>query len=128
MKHMNTPDNLRYSGHDEWVRLEGDVAVVGITDFAQDQLGELVHVELPDVGTVVAAGDEVCEVESVKAVAEVYSPVGGEVVEVNEALEDGAEQINEEPYEAWLFKLKMGDASGLDALMSADDYRAKISS
>ena len=125
---MKTPDNLRYSGHDEWVRVDGDVAVIGITDFAQDQLGELVHVELPDVGAVVAAGDEVCEVESVKAVAEVYSPLGGEVVEVNEALEDGAEQINDAPYDAWLFKLKIGDAAGLDALMSADDYRTKISS
>lgn len=123
---MNIPEDLRYSSHDEWVRVEGDLVVVGITDFAQDQLGELVHVELPEVGDVVDAGDEVCEVESVKAVAEVYSPLGGEVVEVNTSLEDEAEQINETPYGSWLFKLKMTDASGLDELMSADDYRAKV--
>ena len=79
---MNIPEDLRYSSHDEWVRVEGDLVIVGITDFAQDQLGELVHVELPEVGAVVEAGEEVCEVESVKAVAEVYSPLGGEVVEV----------------------------------------------
>jgi glycine cleavage system H protein len=104
---MKIPDNLQYTDHDEWVRLEGDVIVVGITDYAQDQLGELVHVELPQVGKRVKAGDVVCEVESVKAVAEIYSPAAGEVIAVNEVLEDAAEQLNKDPYGSWIYKLRV---------------------
>jgi glycine cleavage system H protein len=126
---MNVPAGLSYTSHDEWVKVEGDLATgitvtVGITDYAQDQLGELVHVELPAVGKKVTAGAVVCEVESVKAVAEIYSPVAGEVVEVNAALEDGAEAINKDPYGSWIYKLR---ASGAPAgLLSAADYQKKI--
>lgn len=123
---MNVPNDLQYTSHDEWVRIDGDVVTVGITDFAQDALGELVHVDLPEVGDEVSTGDAICEVESVKAVAEVYSPVSGEVVEVNEALEDGAEQINEEPYASWLFRIRMSEAP--TDLLDAEAYAAKIAS
>ena len=123
---MKIPENLKYTDHDEWVRIEGDTIVVGITDFAQDQLGEIVHVELPSVGKKVDHGKVVCEVESVKAVAEIYAPVAGEVVEVNEALEDAAEQINSDPYGAWIYKLKVsGTPTGL---LDPAAYKAKIGS
>jgi glycine cleavage system H protein len=123
---MSVPDGLKYTDHDEWVRVDGDVVTVGITHFAQDQLGELVHVELPEVGDAIEQGDEACEVESVKAVAEIYAPLSGEVVEVNESLEDDAEQVNNAPYDAWIFKLRVADSSQLDGLMEPEDYRAKI--
>jgi len=123
---MSVPDGLKYTDHDEWVRVEGDVVTVGITHFAQDQLGELVHVELPEVGDSVEQGEEACEVESVKAVAEIYAPLSGEVVEVNEALEDDAEQVNNAPYDAWIFKVRMTDSGQLDGLMEPGDYRSKI--
>lgn len=121
---MRIPDDLRYTDHDEWVRLEGNTVVVGITDYAQDQLGELVHVELPKVGKVVKAGDVVCEVESVKAVAEIYSPADGKVVEANGALEDGAEKINSDPYGSWIYKLEVTAAPA--GLLDAASYRAKV--
>ncbi len=122
---MNIPEDLQYTDHDEWVRVEGDVLTVGISDHAQDQLGELVHVELPDVGSTVAVGEVVCEVESVKAVAEIYAPANGEVIEVNGALEDDAEAINGDPYGAWIYKLKA--AAAPDGLLDAATYQAKIS-
>jgi glycine cleavage system H protein len=121
---MNVPANLQYTSHDEWVKVEGDLVTVGITDYAQDQLGELVHVELPTVGKHVAAGDVVCEVESVKAVAEIYSPVAGSVVEVNTALDDGAEAINKDPYGSWIYKVRATAAA--TGLMSAAEYSKKI--
>jgi glycine cleavage system H protein len=121
---MNVPAALQYTSHDEWVKVEGDLVTVGITDYAQDQLGELVHVELPAVGKKVAAGAVVCEVESVKAVAEIYSPAAGEVVAVNEALEDGAEAINKDPYGSWIYQLKVSAAPA--GLLSAADYQKKI--
>ncbi|MEQ1566705.1 MAG: glycine cleavage system protein GcvH [Myxococcota bacterium] len=120
---MKIPDNLQYTDHDEWVRLEGDVMVVGITDYAQDQLGELVHVELPSVGKRVKAGEVVCEVESVKAVAEIYAPAGGEVVAVNEVLEDAAEQLNKDPYGSWIYKLRV--SAPPSGLMDAAAYTKK---
>jgi glycine cleavage system H protein len=123
---MSIPADLKYTAHDEWIRVEGDEIVVGITHFAQDQLGELVHVELPEVGASVAAGDPVAEVESVKAVAEIYAPAGGEVTAVNEALADAAEAINDDPYGSWIFRLKLSDAAELDALLDAAAYTAKI--
>jgi glycine cleavage system H protein len=123
---MNVPAGLLYTAHDEWIRREGDVITVGITDFAQDALGELVHVELPDVGREIAAGDAVAEVESVKAVAEVYSPVSGEVIEVNTELDGAEDSINSDPYGAWLFKVRVSDASGFDGLLDATAYAAKI--
>lgn len=121
---MNVPDNLQYTSHDEWVKVDGDLVTVGITDYAQDQLGELVHVELPAVGKAVAAGAVVCEVESVKAVAEIYAPCAGEVAEVNAALEDGAEAINKDPYGSWIYRLRVTAAPS--GLLSAADYQKKI--
>ncbi|MFT7518311.1 MAG: glycine cleavage system H protein [Kiritimatiellia bacterium] len=125
---MDFPENLKYSDHDEWVRVEGDHIVVGISAFAQDALGELVHIEmLPEIGDTVEAGDAICEVESVKAVAEIYSPVNGEIVAFNEALEDEEDIVNNDPYgEGWLIKIKVTDASGLDSLLDVDAYKAKI--
>ena len=124
---MNFPEGLLYSAHDEWVRVDGDLLTLGITDYAQDALGELVHVELPEVGDTVEAGEALCEVESVKAVAEVFCPVGGEVVEINEALDGEEELVNSDPYGAgWLVKVRFSDASDLDDLMDTASYRAKV--
>ncbi len=124
---MNFPADLRYTAHDEWCRLEGDVLVLGISDFAQDALGELVHIEFPDVGKVFAAGDEAAEVESVKAVAPVYSPVAGTVVAVNSALDGNEGDINSKPYASWLFKIKVADVSSVAAAtLDAAAYQAKI--
>lgn len=122
---MQYPGELKYTQHDEWARIEGDILVLGISDFAQDALGELVHVELPDVGRAVSAGDAICEVESVKAVAEVYSPVDGEVVEVNGALDGQEEAVNRDPYGAgWLVKIRIADAAQLSNLLDAASYQA----
>jgi glycine cleavage system H protein len=122
---MNFPDGLKYTQHDEWARVEGDVLTLGITDFAQDALGELVHVELPDVGRQVAAGEAICEVESVKAVAEVYSPVSGTCIEVNGDLDGSEETVNQDPYGAgWLVKIRIADPAQLSALLDATAYRA----
>ena len=123
---MNIPDGLLYTDHDEWILREGDVLTIGISDFAQDQLGELVHVEMPEVGDSLDAGEMACEVESVKAVAEVYTPVAGEIIAINEDLEDAAESINSDPYGAWLFKIKFEDDGPLAALLNKDAYTAKV--
>ncbi len=123
---MTVPADLLYTDHDEWLRVEGDVVTIGISHYAQDQLGELVHAELPEVGASFGAGDVVCEVESVKAVAEIYTPVAGEVIAVNEDLEDAAEKINEDPYGSWLFKIRVEDAAPLADLLNAEAYAAKI--
>ena len=118
---MSSPTELRYTKDHEWVRVEGDVAVIGITQHAQDQLGDVVFVELPDVGSTFETGDTFGTVESVKAVSDLYAPVSGEVTEINEALEDGPESVNSEPYEGgWMIKVKV--TSGLDDLLSAEDY------
>ncbi len=116
--------NLKYAKTDEWARVEGDIVVVGISDYAQDALSDIVYVELPEVGAQVSAGEVVGAVESVKAAADIMSPVSGEIVEVNEALEDAPEIINEDPYGAWIFKVKASDLSELDALMTAEEYEA----
>ena len=123
---MSVPADLLYTAHDEWIRREGDEIVVGITDCAQDQLGELVHVELPSVGATLAAGAAACEVESVKAVAEVYTPVSGVITAVNSGLDGDEGQINSDPYGSWLFRLKVSDDSGLAGLLDAAAYEAKI--
>lgn len=124
---MNVPADLKYTDHDEWVRVEGNIVTLGISDFAQGELGELVHVELPEVGESFAAGDAACEVESVKAVAEVYTPVAGSVVEINGELEDSEETINEDPYGAgWLIKIEAEDLGPIEALLDAAAYTAKI--
>jgi len=121
------PEELKYTKSHEWVRDEGDgIAAIGITDHAQELLGDLVFVELPEVGTELAAGAECAVVESVKAASDIYSPLDGEVVEVNEALADSPEAINEAPYENWIFKMKMADPSQLDNLLDAAGYAELI--
>lgn len=123
---MNIPDTLRYASTHEWASEPDDgVITVGISDFAQDQLGDVVFVELPAVGDDVKAEDAVAVVESVKTASDIYAPVAGTVVEVNEALENAPEAINESPYESgWLFKLRASDASDRDSLLDASGYRA----
>ena len=119
----NIPDNLKYTKSHEWVKDEGDGSVtVGITDHAQELLGDLVFVELPEVGAELSAGSECAVVESVKAASDVYSPVDGEVLAVNEDLADSPEAINEDPYGAWIFKLKLSDPAQLDGLLDAAAY------
>ncbi|QPC42121.1 glycine cleavage system protein GcvH [Kaustia mangrovi] len=116
---------LRYTKDHEWIRLDGETATIGITNYAQEQLGDVVFVELPEVGKEVAAGDEAAVVESVKAASEVYAPVAGEVVEVNEALTDAPDKVNEDPQgDGWFVKIKLADKSALDGLMDEDAYKA----
>ena len=120
---MSVPADLLYNRSHDWARVEGDVIVVGITDYAQDQLGEVVYVELPDVGTTFAASEELGTLESVKAVSEFLTPVGGEIVEVNDALEDSPNLVNEDPYgKGWLVKIS-GTVEGED-LLDAAAYEA----
>ena len=117
---MSVPEELQYTRSHEWVRTEGDTATIGITDHAQDELGDVVFVELPETGATFDAGDSFGTVESVKAVSDLYAPVGGEVVEVNEALSESPEKINEDPYgEGWIVKIQV---SGEADLLSASDY------
>lgn len=121
---MNYPDTLKYTKSHEWIRLEGDIAVVGITDFAQDALGDVVFVEVPEVGRVANAGEAIAVVESVKTASDIYAPVAGEVVEANSALADKPELLNSSPYgEGWLFKMKVSPAD-VAGLLSAADYQA----
>lgn len=118
-------DDLLYTNDDEWVRVEGEEAVVGISDYAQNSLSDIVYLELPSVGDTYGKGDSFGVVESVKAAADLYLPVSGEVTAVNEALIDRPELVNEDPYgEAWMVRIRLGDASELDDLMDADAYRA----
>ncbi len=120
---MNVPQDLRYTKDHEWVKVEGDVAVMGISDYAQDALGDIVFLELPDVGSTFGAGDAIGVVESVKAVSDIYCAVSGEVVETNEALVDAPETVNGDPYVGgWMVKIKMSDPAELDALMDAAAY------
>ena len=117
------PSELRYTRDHEWVRIEGDTCTLGITDFAQKELGEVVYVELPEVGHLFDAHDELGTIESVKAVAEVYTPVAGEIVEINESLKDDPQLVNEDPHaDGWLVKIKYSDSSDFDELMNAEDY------
>ena len=121
---MQLPEALKYSASHEWSKLEGDTLTVGITDFAQDQLGDVVFVELPGVGQSVTAGTAVAVVESVKTASDIYAPVSGEVVEVNSALEDAPETINSAPFEGgWMFKLRVSDPGELEKLLDADAYQ-----
>ena len=121
-----TPEDLYYAATHEWVKIDDDgVATVGITDFAQGELGDVVFVELPEVGAKVAAKDEVSVVESVKTASDLYAPVSGEIVAVNEALRDAPEAINSSPYEdGWIFRIRVTDRAELDELLSAEDYQA----
>ncbi|HEV7524671.1 MAG TPA: glycine cleavage system protein GcvH [Acidimicrobiia bacterium] len=122
---MDIPEDLRYSPEHEWVRLTGSVARIGITDFAQDSLGDVVFVQLPDVGLDAVAGASVSEIESTKSVSDVYVPVTGVVSAVNEALADQPELVNRDPYgEGWMFELEVSETSDLDGLLDAAGYRA----
>lgn len=119
----NIPDDLHYSKDHEWVRVDGDVAVVGITDYAQDSLGDVVYVELPKVGDDFAANESFGSVESVKAVSEVFSPVSGEIVGTNEALADTPENVNQDPYgEGWMIRVKMSNPGEVDSMLTAAEY------
>lgn len=122
------PDDLRYDREHAWVRVEGDTGVVGVSDFAQDQLGEVVYVDLPAAGDSVMAGEPFGEIESVKSVSELYSPVTGEVMAVNDALSDAPETVNDDPYgEGWMVKVRMSDPDEAENLMSAEEYANLVS-
>ncbi|MCG8533550.1 MAG: glycine cleavage system protein GcvH [Pseudomonadales bacterium] len=121
------PTELRYLSSHEWVRVEDGVATIGITDHAQDAMGDLVFVETPEVGTELAAGDEAGVVESVKAASDIYTPVSGEVVEINGQLEDEPETVNSDPYgNGWMFKVKIADETELQNTLTADEYQTQI--
>ncbi len=124
---MNAPANLKYAASHEWTKLESDGTVtIGITDHAQSALGDIVFLELPDVGRVVKAGEECAVGESVKAASDIYSPVSGEVVAANQAAVDAPESVNADAYANWLFRIKPSNPSELDALLSADAYAATL--
>ncbi len=121
------PQELKYNESHEWVRQDGDIATIGITDYAQSEIQDIVFVELPDVGTQLTHKTEFGVIESVKAAFDMYAPVSGEVIEVNESLLDAPEQVNDSPYdEGWFLKIKMTDHSELDVLLDADGYQAHI--
>ncbi len=120
---MEFPDNLKYTNEHEWIRVEGDNATIGITEYAQDQLGDIVFVELPDENDVISKGDAFGVVESVKSVSDVYSPLSGKVVEVNDPLKETPETINEDPYnEGWLIRIEMSDKSELEDYKDSEAY------
>jgi glycine cleavage system H protein len=124
---MSTPKDLRYSEEHEWVKVEGEKVRVGITEFAQHELGDIVFVELPEVGTEVSANEPFGSVESVKTVSELYAPIGGKVVEVNEDLNDSPEFVNESPYEkAWMIVIEPTDLSEVDQLLTSEQYDEMI--
>jgi glycine cleavage system H protein len=124
---MKFEPGYKYHEEHEWVRVEGEEAVIGISDYAQDQLSDIVYVELPEVGDSIERGDVFAVVESVKAASDVYMPVSGEIVEINEELEDSPELVNSDPYgEAWFVRVAMADPDELDDLMDADAYKAFV--
>jgi glycine cleavage system H protein len=125
---MNVPVELKYSEEHEWVKVDGNRVTIGITDFAQSELGDIVFVELPEVGTEVSFSDPFGSVESVKTVSELYAPVSGKIVEVNNVLTDSPEKVNEAPYsEGWMIVVEISDASELDQLWAAEKYKATYS-
>jgi glycine cleavage system H protein len=122
------PDDLKYHPEHDWARVDGDVATLGITWYAQDQLGEVVFFDPPEVGATLTKDSPYAEVESVKAVSDVIAPLSGEIVEVNEALKDAPEQINEDPYgEGWLVRVRLSEASELDSLLDSESYQSSLS-
>ena len=123
---MRFPENLMYNREHLWVKLEGDIAYVGITDYAQDQLGEILYVDLPEVDQEFSKGDKFSEVESAKVNSELLMPFSGTVLEVNEKLEDEPEYINEAPYDAWIAKFKVEDLEDLDDMISAEEYESEL--
>ncbi|MBW2280252.1 MAG: glycine cleavage system protein GcvH [Deltaproteobacteria bacterium] len=126
-KNYELPVDCRYAATDEWVRLDGAIARIGITDYAQSELSDIVFVEVPSVGSELVPGQTFGVVESVKAVSDLHAPIGGEVIQVNEDLEEHPEWVNEEPYErGWIIEVRVADPAGTDDLMTADDYRAHV--
>lgn len=123
---MSYPADLKYTKEHEWVRVEGDTGVVGITDFAQQQLGDVVYVELPEVGSAMTSGQVFGTIESVKAVSELFAPVSGDVTEVNTALKDRPDHVNSKPHETWMVKVKLNNSGELASLMDAGAYEALI--
>lgn len=124
---MAVPNELKYSKEHEWVKVEGNVAIIGITEYAQSELGDIVFVELPETDDEINEGDTFGSVESVKTVSELYAPISGKVVEVNEELEDSPELVNESPYEkAWMVKVEISDESQIEALLTAEKYSEMI--
>lgn len=124
---MSLPQNLKYSEDHEWIKVDGNTVTIGITDFAQSELGDIVFVELPEEGDDISKGDSFGSVESVKTVSELYAPVSGSIVAINEELDDSPELVNEDSYEgAWMIKVELSDESELDSLLDADAYAAVI--
>ena len=124
---MNIPQNLKYTKDHEWVRVEGDVAIIGITDFAQHELGDIVYVEIETIGETLNQEEVFGSVEAVKTVSDLFMPVSGEILELNEALESDPELVNSDPYEAgWMVKVRLTDHSQVDSLLSAGEYEALI--
>lgn len=125
---MNVPADLKYTTDHEWIKIDGDIATIGITDYAQGELGDVVFVELPGVGESFDKGDVAATIEAVKTVADVFLPLGGSIEAVNEQLDDASDLINQDAFgEGWILKVKLADPSEIDALMSAEDYLASIS-
>ena len=125
---MNTPSELKYTKDHEWIKIEGDIATIGITDFAQSELGDIVYVEVDTLDETLEIEEVFGTVEAVKTVSDLFLPLSGEIVEFNEGLEDEPEKVNSDPYgEGWMIKLKFSDASQIEDLLSADDYKALIS-
>ncbi|MBL4578478.1 MAG: glycine cleavage system protein GcvH [Flavobacteriales bacterium] len=126
---MNIPDKLMYTKDHEWVRVEGDIAFIGITDFAQSELGDIVYVEVETIGDTLDAEEVFGSVEAVKTVSDLFMPVGGEVLEMNEGIETTPESVNSDPYgDGWIVKIRVTDVSELDSLLSAEEYKAEIGS
>jgi glycine cleavage system H protein len=124
---MDIPSELKYTKDHEWVKIDGDIATVGITDFAQSELGDIVYVEVETLDETLEKEEVFGSVEAVKTVSDLFLPLSGEIIEFNEALEDEPEKVNTDPYgEGWMIKIKMSDASEVDGLMGADDYKALI--
>ena len=124
---MNIPENLKYTNEHEWVKVEGDLAIVGITEYAQGELGDIVFVEIETVGETLDMEETFGTVEAVKTVSDLFMPVGGEILEKNEALDDAPETINKDPYgDGWMVKVKISDASEVESLLSAEEYKALI--
>ncbi len=123
---MNVPENLKYSKSHEWVRVEGNVAYIGITDHAQHELGDIVYVEVPEVEEELSKGDEATSIESVKAAAPIYTPVSGEIVKVNDDLDEKPELINQNAFEAFIYAVELSDPSELDVLMDAEGYKKML--
>ncbi len=124
---MNVPAELKYTKEHEWIRVEGDLAVVGITDYAQHELGEIVFVEVETIGETLSAGEVFGTVEAVKTVSELFLPVDGEILELNEELESSPEKVNDDPYgDGWMVKIKLSDQSQLSGLLSAEEYKQII--